>query len=154
MVTWLNYCVKGLLSASTYAGFCHIVEPFHIPLWRQFLAWIVLRFSLFTSDPFSPPHIQVSCRWSFSWSIFCLFSYGRVSHAMEGKSVVPMEITFMDNGGNIFVLCEFIDYKYSYITWSHTNEFTLNEFIWNPYRFLISSMGLLTFFFRIAKRER
>ncbi len=26
--------------------------PFHIPLWRQFLAWIVLRFSLFTSDLF------------------------------------------------------------------------------------------------------
>ncbi len=25
-------------------------------------------------------------------------------------NVVPMEITFMDNGGNIFMLCEFIDY--------------------------------------------
>jgi hypothetical protein len=34
---------------------------------------------------------------------------------MEGKSVVPMEITFMDNGGNIFVLCEFIDYMNLYI---------------------------------------
>jgi hypothetical protein len=28
---------------------------------------------------------------------------------MEGKSVVPMEITFMVNGGNIFVLDEFIE---------------------------------------------
>jgi hypothetical protein len=34
---------------------------------------------------------------------------------MEGMSVMPMEITFMDNGGNIFVLCEFIDYRNSYI---------------------------------------
>ncbi len=29
--------------------------------------------------------------------------------------VVPMEITFMDIGGNIFVLCEFVDYTNSYI---------------------------------------
>jgi hypothetical protein len=28
---------------------------------------------------------------------------------MEGKSAVPMEITFMNNGGNIFVLDEFIE---------------------------------------------
>jgi hypothetical protein len=34
---------------------------------------------------------------------------------MEGKSVVPMEITFMDNGGNIFVLDEFIGQMNSYI---------------------------------------
>ncbi len=77
--------------------------PFHIPLWRELLAWVVLRFSIFTSDPFSPPHTQVSCRWNFSGSTFCLFIYGRASLAMEGKNVVPMEITFMDNGGNIFV---------------------------------------------------
>ncbi len=38
------------------------------------------------------------------------------------KTVVPMEITFMDNGGNIFVLCEFIDYENSHV-WSHTSEF-------------------------------
>ncbi len=103
--------------------------PFHIPLWKQLLAWVVLRFSLFTSDPFSPPHIQVSCRWSFSGSIFCLFIYGRASLAMEGKSVMPMKITFMDNGENIFVLYEFIDYMNSYIIWSNTYEFTLDEFI-------------------------
>jgi hypothetical protein len=103
--------------------------PFHIPLWRQLLAWLAWRFSLFTSDPFSPPHFRVSCRWSFSGSIFCLFIYGRASLAMEGKSVVPMEITFMDNGGNIFVLYELINYMNSYIIWSHTYEFTLDEFI-------------------------
>ncbi len=34
---------------------------------------------------------------------------------MEGKSVVPMEITFMDNGGNIFILCEFTNYVNSHI---------------------------------------
>jgi hypothetical protein len=34
---------------------------------------------------------------------------------MERKSVVPMEITSMDNGGNIFVLCKFIDYVNSHI---------------------------------------
>jgi hypothetical protein len=28
---------------------------------------------------------------------------------------MPMEITFMDNGGNIFILCEFIDYTNSCI---------------------------------------
>ncbi len=127
---------------------------FHMPLWRQLLGWVVLRVSLFTSDTFSPPLIWVSCRWSFSESIFCLFIYGRVSLTMEGKSVVPMEITFIDNGGNIFVLCEFIDYENLHIVRSHTNEFTLDEFIWNPYRFLISSLGSPTFFLRVAKRER
>jgi hypothetical protein len=34
---------------------------------------------------------------------------------MEGKSVVPMEITFMDNGGNIFVIDKFIEQMNSYI---------------------------------------
>jgi hypothetical protein len=34
---------------------------------------------------------------------------------MEGKSVLPMEITIMDNGGNIFVLDEFIEQINSYI---------------------------------------
>ncbi len=55
------------------------------------------------------------------------------NHLIGLGVVVPMEITFMDNGGNIFVL---------------------DEFMWNPYRFLISSLGLPTFFLRIAKRER
>ena len=74
----------------------------------------------------------------------------RAQTQFEGKSVVPMEITFIDNGGNIFVLCEFIDYMNSFIIRSCTNEFTLDEFIWNPYRFLISSLGLPIFFLRIA----
>ncbi len=69
----------------------------------------------------------------------------------RANSVVPMEITFMDNGGNIFVLNEFIEQINSYI-WIRTCEFI--EFMWNPYRFLISSLGLPTFFLRIAKRER
>jgi hypothetical protein len=34
---------------------------------------------------------------------------------MERKSVVPMKIAFKDNGGNICVLYEFIDYMDSYI---------------------------------------
>jgi hypothetical protein len=33
---------------------------------------------------------------------------------MEGKSVVPMDITLMDSGGNEFVLYEFIEYVTSY----------------------------------------
>jgi hypothetical protein len=32
---------------------------------------------------------------------------------MEGKGVVPMEITLMDSGGNIFLLYEFIEYMNS-----------------------------------------
>jgi hypothetical protein len=72
---------------------------------------------------------------------------------MEGKSVMPMEITFMGNGGNIFVLDELIEQMNSYICFLHVNS-SLDEFMWNPYRFLISSLGLPTFFLRIAKRER
>ncbi len=37
---------------------------FHIPLWRQFLAWNLLEVFTFYLWLFSPPHIQVSCRWS------------------------------------------------------------------------------------------
>ncbi len=70
--------------------------PFHIPLWRQFLACIVFEVFTFYLWSFFSPHIRVSCRWSFSGSSFCLFSYGRGSLAMEGKSVVPTEIFFMD----------------------------------------------------------
>jgi hypothetical protein len=82
-----------------------------------------------------------------------LFIYGRASLAIEGKSVVPMEITLMDSGENVFVLYKFIEYVNSYIKQICTCEFTLNEFIWNPYRFLISFLDLPTFFLRIAKRE-
>ncbi len=124
--------------------------PFHVPLWRQFLAWIVfLRFSLFTSDPFSPPHIGVSCGWSFSGSSFCLFIYGRASLAMEGKSVVPMEITYMDT-----------EDKYKYMV-SKIHLFKVHVFklhmlyleiikihiFKSIFRFLISSLGLPNFSF-------
>ncbi len=98
--------------------------PFHMPLWRQLLAWVVLRFSLFTSDPFSPSHIWVSYRWSFSGSIFCLFIYGRASLIIEGKSVVPMEITFMDNGGKYNSYNEFTDVN------SHIWSRTMNSQMW------------------------
>ncbi len=126
MVTWLYNCVKGLLSASTYAGFCRMVEPFHIPLWRQFLAWLVSRFSLFTSDLFSPPHIWVSCRRSLFGSSFCLFIYGRASLALERKSVVPMEKTFMDTED---------EYK------KYGTLRSLRYIYSNPFRFPISSLG-------------
>ncbi len=118
LITLLREVITERINVRRDLSYCW---PFHIPLWRQLLAWVVLRFSFFTSDPFSPPHIQVSFRWSFSGSIFCLFIYGRVSLAMEGKSVMPMEITFMDNGGNIFVLDEFIEQMNSY-TWICTCE--------------------------------
>jgi hypothetical protein len=39
----------------------------------------------------------------------------RLPKCGQQPSVVPMEITFMDNGGNIFLLFEFIDYIYSHI---------------------------------------
>jgi hypothetical protein len=58
---------------------------------------------------------------------------------MEGKSVVPMEITFMDTEDEY--------YKYgtlSPLRYIHSNSF----------RFPISSLGSPTFFLRIAKREQ
>ncbi len=105
------YTIEHREGITEYINICRVLPycwPFHMPLWRQLLAWVVLRFSLFTSDPFSPPHIRVSCRWSFFGSIFYLFIYGRASLAMKGKSIVPMEITFMDNGWHMFVLDKFI----------------------------------------------
>jgi hypothetical protein len=58
---------------------------------------------------------------------------------MEGRSVVPMEITFMNTE----------DEYYKYGTLS-----PLRYIHSNPFRFPISSLGLPTFFLRIAKRER
>jgi hypothetical protein len=58
---------------------------------------------------------------------------------MEGKSVIPMEITFMDMEDN----CK----KYGTLRslrYIHSNSFI----------FLISSLGLPIFFLRIAGRER
>jgi hypothetical protein len=62
-------------------------------------------------------------------SSFCLLIFGRVSLAMEGKSVVPMEITFMDT-----------EYKYGTLR--------LLRYIYsNQYRFPISFLGLPNFSF-------
>jgi hypothetical protein len=58
---------------------------------------------------------------------------------MEGKSVVLMEITFMDMEDKCkkFGTLRSLRYIYS-----------------NPFRFLISSLGLPIFFLRIAEREQ
>ncbi len=84
------------MSASTYAEICCIVDHSTYPCEDNSQHGLYLRFSPFTSDLFSPPHIQVSCRQSFSGSSFCLYIYSRASLAMEGKSVMPTEITYMD----------------------------------------------------------
>jgi hypothetical protein len=39
---------------------------------------------------------------------------------MEEKSVVPMEVTYMDNGGNVFILKEFIE---------EMNSFNINSYM-------------------------
>ncbi len=98
--------------------------PFYIPLWRQFLAWIVFEVFTFYLWSFSPPHIWVSCRWSFSGFIFCLFIHGRARLAMEGKSDVPMEITFMENGGKYNLYNEFTDVN------SHIWSRVINSQMW------------------------
>ncbi len=58
---------------------------------------------------------------------------------MEGKSVMSMEITFMD--------AEDEYYKYGALS-------PLRYIHSNPFRFPISSLGSPTFFLRIAKREQ
>ena len=84
-------------------------------------------FTFFPLILFSLPHIQVSCRWSLFRSSFCLFIYGRASLAIEGKSVVPMEITFMDMEDKYKKYGTFRSLRYIYS---------------NPFRFPISSLGL------------
>jgi hypothetical protein len=56
-----------------------------------------------------------------------LFIYGRASLAMEGKSVMPMEITYMDTQDEY--------YKYGALS-------PLRYIYSNPFRFPISSLGL------------
>ncbi len=72
-------------------------------------------------------------------SSFCLFTDGRESLAMEGKMVVPMEITFMDmeDKNEKYGPLRLLRYIYS-----------------NLFRFTISSLGLPIFLLRIAERER
>ncbi len=153
LTTLLRKGITECINICRYLSYCW---PFHIPLWRQFLAWIVFEVSLFTSDPFSPPHIQVSCGWSFSGSSFCLFIYGRASLAMEGKSVVPTEITYMD-----------AEDKYKYMV-SKIHLFKVHLFklhilylkiikiyiFKSIFRFPISSLGLPNFSFSEKLRRR
>ncbi len=68
----------------------------HAPVKTIFSMDCIEVFAFYLWFFFSPPHIWVSCRWSLFGSSFCLFIYGRASLAMEGKSVVLMEITYMD----------------------------------------------------------
>jgi hypothetical protein len=53
--------------------------------------------------------------------------------------VVPMEVTFMDMKDNHYKYGTLRSLRYTYS---------------NPFRFLISSLGLPVFFLRIAERER
>ncbi len=55
------------------------------------------------------PHLACNCRSVTKCVEICV-------HVMpvSAEDVVPMEITFMDDGGNIFVLDEFIEYMNSY----------------------------------------
>jgi hypothetical protein len=70
---------------------------------------------------------------------FCFFIYGRASFAMKGKHVVPMEISFMDDGEKALKYGTLRPLRYLYS---------------NPFRLLISLLGLPIFFHRIAKREQ
>jgi hypothetical protein len=65
--------------------------------------------------------------------------HGRASLAMEGKSVVPMEITFID--------MEDKHQKYGTLR-------SLRYIYTNPFRILISSLGSPIFLFGIAEREQ
>jgi hypothetical protein len=58
---------------------------------------------------------------------------------MEGKSVLPMEIAFMDMEDNHLKYGTLRSLRYMYS---------------NPCRFWISSLGLTIFLLRIAERER
>jgi hypothetical protein len=101
----------------------------HTPV-KTILSINCIEVSLLPLILFYPPHIQVSCRWSLFGSSFCLFIYGRASLAMEGKSIVPMEITFMDTEDEYkkYGTLRLLSYIYS-----------------NPFRFPISSLGLPNF---------
>jgi hypothetical protein len=47
-----------------------------------------------------------------------------MARAARAMAVVPMEITLMDSGGNVFILYEFINYVNSYIyEFVHVNSY-------------------------------
>ncbi len=156
--------VNGILTTLLRKGITECINicrdlsycwPFHIPRWRQLLAWIVFEIFLFTSDLFSPPHIRVSCGWSFSGSRFCLFIYGRASLTMEGKTVVPTEITYMDTED---------EYKYMVMKIHIFKVHIFNLHMWyleiikihifkSIFRFPISSLGSPNFSFSEKLRK-
>ncbi len=139
---------KGIIERINMCRDLSYCWPSHIPLWRQFLAWIVFEVSLFTSDPFSSPQIWVSCRWSFSGSSFCLFIYGRASLAMEGRSVLSMEITYMDTEDEYKYMVSKIHIFKVHIFKLHILYLRSLRYIYlNPLRFPISSLGSPNFSF-------
>ncbi len=106
----------------------------------------------------------MSCRWSFSGSSFCLFIYGRASLALEGKSVMPIEITYMDTEDknkymvskvHVFKVHIFkLDILYLRITKIHIFklhilylEIAKIHIFKSMFRFPISSLGLPNFSF-------
>ncbi len=123
--------------------------PYHVPLWRQFLAWIVFEvFTFYLWSFFFTSHS--SELWvEFSGSSLCLFIHGRATLAMEGKSVVPTEITYMDTEDKY-------TYMVSKIHIFKVHIFKLNIFYLEVikihifrtiFRFPISSLGLPNFSF-------
>ncbi len=127
--------MKESLNALTYTGCCRIVNSFHMPLWRQFLVWIVYEVLTFYLWSFSPPHNRVGCRWSSLRSSFGLFIYGRVILATEGKSVMPMDESFLG-----------IHTIYGTIR-------TLSYLYFNPLRFLIFFLVLLFSFLGLLRQS-
>ncbi len=149
MIIWLHYCIKRLLSASTYTEICCIVDHSTYPCEDKSQHGLYLRFSLFTSDPFSPPHIWVSCGWSFSGSSFCLFIYGRSSLAMKGKSVMPTETTYMDTEDKYKYMVSKIQIFKVHIFKLHLLYLGIIKIhiFKSIFRFPISSLGLPNFSF-------
>jgi hypothetical protein len=123
--------------------------PFHIPLWRQFLAWVVFEnFTFYLWSFFSTSHS--SELWvEFSGSSFCLFIYGKANLAMEGKSVVPTEITYMDTEDKYKYMVSKIHIFKVHVFKLHIlySEIIKIHIFKSNFRFPISSLGLPVFSF-------
>ncbi len=113
--------------------------PFHIPLWRWFSAWIVLEiFTIFLCSFF----LHLTFEWVVSGVFWIQFMF---VHLWQRESCQGGEECHA-HGNNL----------YGYGGWSIKNG-TLSSpwYIYsNPFRFLISSLGLPIFFLRIDERER
>ncbi len=98
MVTEQLYCMKESLNALTYATYtecCCIVAPVKTILSLNYI-WAFNFLPLFF---FLHLTIHVSRSWNSFRSSFCLFVYGGVILAMEGKIAMPMDEPFLDIGG-------------------------------------------------------